>query len=160
MKKFLSSAIATAIAFSMTAPVFAESSMQGNDDEAHAKVRVKAEVRIGKQATAADLLCMQTAVEKRENALIAAVDTNVAAWKASLATRRDELVAAWKLTDTKARREAVKNAWKKFRDARKTQRETLRKARKQAWDTFKTDARACKADTLETGAEASIDAQN
>ena len=43
---------------------------------------------------------------------------------------------------------------------RQTQRETLRKARKQAWDTFKTDARACKADTLETGAEASIDAQN
>ena len=44
--------------------------------------------------------------------------------------------------------------------ARKTQRETLRTARKNAWEQFKKDAKACKTDNPETGVEASIDAQN
>ena len=162
MRKLLTSATAAVIALSMAAPAFAHSSasVELKSRINDFKTEVKTEARVGKQATATDLACMQAAIEKRENALIAAVDANNAAWKASLTTRRDELIAAWKLTDSKARREAVKAAWKKFRDARKTQRETLRTARKNAWEQFKKDAKACKTDNPETGVEASIDAQN
>ena len=132
MRKLLRSAIATTIAFSMAAPAFAESRMDNDDDnnEVRAEVRVKAEAHMKKQASVADLACMQAAIEKRENALIAAVDTNVAAWKASLATRRDELVAAWKLTDTKARNDPVMEPWKHLHVARKSQQHDLRSSRR------------------------------
>ena len=97
MRKLLSSAIATTIAFSMAAPAFAESRMDNDDDknEVRAEVRVKAEAHMKKQASVADLACMQAAIEKRENALIAATEVSYGTTRTALVTRRAALLAAW-----------------------------------------------------------------
>ncbi len=149
MKKFLVSAASTLVALSLAAPAFAA--------EVEVDASVKAEVRA--QVTARDLACMQTAIEKRENAIIAGLENYTLAWKTSLQTRRDELRAAWGMTDKDARRNAVNAAWKKFRESRVTQRRAFKEARKNAWKQFRTDSKACKVTNTETGGEA-LDAQN
>lgn len=96
---------------------------------------------------------MQTAVEKRETAIIAALVTYTNAWKTSLETRKTELNTAWGITNNKDRRTAINAAWKKFREARKEQRRAFRDARKDAWKQFKTDAKACKVQNLDQQGE-------
>src|SRR3990167_971175 len=61
-----------------------------------------------------DLVCMQNAVTKRDNAVIAALDKYHASWKKALETRRESLVAAWQMTDRKERWSALRKAWAEF----------------------------------------------
>lgn len=92
-----------------------------------------------------DLACMQSAVEKRDNAIIAAFDAYSASVKTALTTRRDALKAAWGLTDRIQRRDAINAAWKAHRKARNDAFRTLRDARRAAWKQFRADAKTCKA---------------
>lgn len=96
-------------------------------------------------STPKQLGCVSTAVEKRDNAIIAAWNTFSASAKTALETRRDALKAAWLLTDKTARRAAIKKAWIDFRASTKTARTTFNKARRDSWTQYKTDLRACRA---------------
>lgn len=95
-------------------------------------------------ARAVDLACMQAAVEKRDNAIIAAFDTFSVTVKSALTTRRDALKAAWGITDRAQRRAALRSAWSAFHVARRTAFRTFRSARHSAWVRFRADARACR----------------
>ena len=86
---------------------------------------------------------MQTAIQKRDNAIIAAVDTYHTAVVQALTTRRDALVAAWGNTDKTARRAAIKAAWKVYRTSQTQALKALRNGKKEAWKQFGTDRKAC-----------------
>jgi len=93
--------------------------------------------------TAEQLACVKTAVEKRENSLIATLDSFYTSMKAAFETRKTDLLAAWSITDSKERRKARTEAWKKFN---KTFRDSLKKHRADraaAWKTFEQEAKSC-----------------
>lgn len=92
-----------------------------------------------------DLACVGTAVEKRENAIITAFDTENSAIKVALIARKDALKAAWAITDQKARQTTIKKAWSDFAVVAKKAKTQLRKDREAAWKTFREDIKACKA---------------
>lgn len=104
-------------------------------------------------SSSTDLSCMQSAVEKRDNAIIDAWDDLHDDMTAALTERRDDLKSAWGLSDKKERRAAIKAAWKAFKAARKDAHKAFGAARKDAWKTFKTDAKACKGSGEETESE-------
>ena len=87
--------------------------------------------------------CVAAAVTKRDNAIIAALDTYHVAWKAALETRRDALTKAWNTENRNDRIKAQREAWSAFQKAHRTARETFRTTRLNAWTTFKTDHKAC-----------------
>src|SRR3989344_416349 len=93
--------------------------------------------------TAEQLACVKTAVEKRENSLIATLDSFYASMKAAFETRKTELLAAWTITDGKERRKARTEAWKKFTKTVKESKKTHQSARKEAWKTFEQEAKSC-----------------
>ena len=92
-----------------------------------------------------DIVCVQTAVEKRENAVATAWSSLNSSVTAAMAARKEVLKTAWAITDANQRRTAIKTAWTNFKTADKTARTTFRKAQKAAWAQFKTDAKACRA---------------
>ena len=94
-----------------------------------------------------DVGCIQAAVMKREDAIIAALDAFYAAKKAAHIVHRDALVAAWALPDATARKEARKAAEMAFGESMKTARKAWHDARKAAKKTFKTERKACHAPT-------------
>lgn len=107
-----------------------------------------------------DLACMQTAVEKRDNAIMAALDTYSSGVKTALQTRRDALKAAWGITDKKQRRTALRAAWDAFQGTWKNATKALRGAKKDAWTQFNKDQRACYANAGEEPASGQgVDAQ-
>ncbi|MBI2451222.1 MAG: hypothetical protein HYV52_02720 [Parcubacteria group bacterium] len=88
--------------------------------------------------------CMQTAVTKREDALMTSYDVWTAAVKTARTTLKTDLVAAWGKSTVGEVKTARKDAWKKWRDSRKSATQILSVSRKSAWNTFKTDNGACK----------------
>ena len=90
-----------------------------------------------------DVACMKTAIDSRENAIIAALDAYHVSLKAAHESRREALKAAWDKTEKLERRKALRDARKAFKENGKSARTTLREARKGAWDQYKTDAKAC-----------------
>lgn len=93
--------------------------------------------------TATQLACVQTAVGKREDAVMSAVDSYTSAWKSALSTRKTALTAAWNITVNKDRNAAIRSAWNAFKSAKRDAMMTHRTAIKAAWGAFKTDRRAC-----------------
>ncbi|MBU6415076.1 hypothetical protein KGQ34_02455 [Patescibacteria group bacterium] len=91
-----------------------------------------------------DLACMQTAVEKRDNAIISALDAYSSAVKTALQTRRDALKDAWGITDRKQRRSALRTAWNAFKGTWRNAAKSLRIAKRDAWMQFNKDQRTCK----------------
>ncbi len=90
-----------------------------------------------------DLTCMKSAVEKRENAIIAAWDKFSGAVKSALEMRKSELLAAWDIQDKTQRRAAIQAAWTKFRTSRISATQTLRQERLESWKQFRIDRAAC-----------------
>src|SRR3989344_5984228 len=88
-----------------------------------------------------DLACMQTAVDKRDSAIIAGVDAYHTAVKTALETRKTSLKAAWGITDRKERRAALKTAWRAYRTALKGARKGLHTSKNAVWAAFKADRR-------------------
>ena len=97
-----------------------------------------------------DIACMKTAVEKRENALLAAYDVYFGKLRAARETRKTDLLAAWSVQDPKERGTAVKTAWEKFRQSVKTVTTEWNQGRKTIWTQFAQDAKNCKASAVET----------
>lgn len=94
--------------------------------------------------TTAVITCMQTAVETRDTAIIAAFDTYSAAVKSTLTARKTALKAAWAIADRKERRTAIMTAWKDYKTAIKDAKSALKTAKKTAWDAFKAASKVCK----------------
>jgi len=107
--------------------------------------------KLNKPVVQVDSACMQNAVEKRDSAVISAVDAYAAAVKAALQTRKDSLKAAWAITDKTQRNAALKAAWAAFNGTWKNARQALNGQKKAAWSAFKADAKTCK----QPGADAS-----
>lgn len=91
----------------------------------------------------ADLICMQTAVEKRDNAIIAAWDNLSSSMKTALQTRRDALKSAWGISIKKDRNKAIRSAWTNFKLARRIARRNFLAARRTAWDQFGIGIKNC-----------------
>lgn len=154
MRKLLASGAAILTFGSLTLPALAQ---DGTSSSAKAQLRteirllkdkfkaeVSAEARTKKEQRNVDAVCMQTAVVTRDTAVIAAVNAQSASWVNALEVRRDALKAAWAMTDATARKTAVRDAWKNYRNSRKEIREKFRSDRNAAWTQFKTDAKACR----------------
>lgn len=90
-----------------------------------------------------DIACVRNAIEKRDTAVIAAVDAYATAVKSALSTRKDAEKAAWNLTDRTARRTALKAAQMTYRNSVRAARKAFRDARNSAWKQFRTDRKAC-----------------
>ena len=97
----------------------------------------------GRTAQTVDVACIQAAIDKRDNAIITAVDTFHDAAKSALQTRRDALKAAWGNTDRDVRRAAIKAAWESYRNSLRSARKALRESRRSAWSQFAADRKAC-----------------
>jgi hypothetical protein len=97
-----------------------------------------------------DIVCIKTAVEKRENALLSAYDVLTGKIKTARETRKTDLLAAWSIQDPKERHTAIKAAWEKYRQAVKTARIEWNQSRKTIWLQFVQDAKNCKASAVET----------
>lgn len=156
MKKLVSMSVAGALAFALAVPAFAEESgeMQSSSSSVSSmegRMMMKKDKKEMKGGATVDSACMQTAVDKRDTAIMAAVDAYAVSVKTALTTRKDALKAAWALTDKAQRETASKAAWTAFSGTWKKASQSTKAARKAAWATFKTDAKACG----QTGAEAS-----
>lgn len=109
-----------------------------------------------KKEKVVDLNCVKTAVEKRETAIIAAIDTYSTSVKASFEARKTALLVAWGITDTKARNIAIKNAFAKNKVAKRVATKIYKKARLITWQQFTKARIACNAEP--TGEDMSVDA--
>ena len=96
-----------------------------------------------KSIVVVDGTCMVTAVTKRDNAILAAMDAYSAAVHSALQTRTSAVTTAWQNTDVKARRAAIKAAYLAGRTTVKTARKDWKAGRDAAWKQFRTDRKAC-----------------
>ncbi len=88
-------------------------------------------------AATVDASCVQTAVDTREDALMAAWDTFGEAIGTALGARKSALHDAWGLSDRVARNKAIVAAWKEWRTDSKDAYKEVRGDRKSAWDAYK-----------------------
>jgi len=93
--------------------------------------------------TSTQVICIQTALEKRENALIAGHDVFNTAVKTALTNRLTSLKEAWAQTDKTARQTKRLASYKAFRTETQTAHNGMRTIRVGAWKTFETDMKAC-----------------
>ena len=96
----------------------------------------------GKKAPV-DLVCMQNAVVKRDNAIIAAADVYVTAFKNSIGVRRDALKIAWTMTNKKARKEAIRKAEDAAHNVKLVTKKAYKNSREAVWATYRSDRKAC-----------------
>lgn len=99
------------------------------------------------ETRALNVVCIQSAVRKREDAHIAALTAFFNAKIAAHTTFRDALVSVWGLSPEDVRKTARRTATQAFESAVQTARSALNAARKQAKNTFKSDRRGCNAPT-------------
>jgi hypothetical protein len=92
---------------------------------------------------ARNVACIQTAIEKRETALIAGHNTFNTSIVNALTVRKDGLKSAYALTEKGATKTAKKATWSKFKTDTKAAHDSMRSVRKASWNTFNTDMRAC-----------------
>ncbi len=146
MKKFVALAAGVIVAASMTIPAFAE---EGASMSVGASMKAKKTV---------DIACMQSAVDKREDAIIAAWSAFNTSMTSAHTMRKTALHDAWGMSDPAARRSAIKSAWENFRKSKKSAVQAWKAARKNAWKTFKSDAKKCKGVEAEAAVDASGEA--
>ena len=87
--------------------------------------------------------CMADSLEKRDTAIISALDVYGQAMKVNLTTRKDGLKALYVSGDTEGRKDKRKAVWSAFSTATKSAANDLRTSRKSAWDQHSKDAKAC-----------------
>ncbi len=91
-----------------------------------------------------DVACVKTAIDKRDNAIISALDTYYAAVKSALQARQSALKAAWDITNAKDRRTALRKAWSDYKTAIRKARKDFRTAKNAAWKQYYADRKTCK----------------
>lgn len=144
------------LALSIALPVLAQgdaSDTYSSSSSVSENAGKKKEKKFNKPVVQVDSACMQNAVEKRDSAIISAVDAYAGTVKTALQTRKDALKAAWAITDKAQRNAALKAAWAAFNGTWKNARQALSEQRKAAWSAFKADAKACKQPEADAGGE-------
>jgi hypothetical protein len=92
-----------------------------------------------------DTACMQTAVEARDTAILAAFQVLAKAMEDAFRRRSDALKEAWGKTLSTERAAAIKAAWDSFRKSKKEASGEFKTTRKVAWKQFKDTAKGpCK----------------
>jgi hypothetical protein len=94
-------------------------------------------------ATTTQITCVNTALDKRENALIVGHDAFAASIKTALQNRLTGLKAAWAETTKKAKQEKRNVTYKAFRTESQAAHTAMKTARLNAWRAFDTDMKAC-----------------
>lgn len=98
----------------------------------------------GKQKLKFDPACIQTALEKRENTIIAAYNKKATAIKAALEQRKIALKEAWGKPTVRERVLARAKAWQAFKTAQNKANRAYQAESKAAWQQFYKDRKACK----------------
>lgn len=115
-------------------------------EEGSNSVRSESERKDMKGVAALDanaILCVKTALTKREDALIAGHSTYVTAISSAYSARKTALLAAWDSADAKTRRASVRSADKAFKTTVQTSKKAWSESRRGAWKTFEADRKAC-----------------
>ena len=99
-----------------------------------------------------NVVCVQTAVDAREQAIGSAFTTFSTSESAALSARAAALHAAWGLGDQTSRRTARLAAWSAFKTANQSVFSALRSAKKGAWSTFTTATKSCHTPVVESAA--------
>ncbi len=102
-----------------------------------------AETKVATPAPVPNIDCFQKALDVRDTAIIAAVQTHTDAVLTALNTRKDALKSAWNITIVKERRTAINTAWNTYRKSIRDARTTMNSAKKTAWNAFYTSRKAC-----------------
>ena len=89
------------------------------------------------------LLCVQKAIDNRDNAILMGLDVYYPAAKTALQTRQAALKNAWTQTDQKIRKDVIKTIWKSYKNSAKSARTAMKGAQKVAWKKFEADRKAC-----------------
>lgn len=90
-----------------------------------------------------NIVCAQTAVEKRDTALITTVNAYNTAITKALTVRKDAVKAAFDLPTSKEIEAARRAANKTFAESTKTAAASVKTSRTATWATFATDMKAC-----------------
>ncbi|MEI7498116.1 MAG: hypothetical protein WCK11_02435 [Candidatus Falkowbacteria bacterium] len=146
MKKLLISLTLVSLIFGST--VLAETNLAETTPEALPQPKIEKPVPMlysakPKASSTINVICIQTAVEKRETALLSAFDVYASSTKAAISARSAALKTAWTLSDRKQRRQALTTAWNNFRKAQSKANAALKKARLQAGKQYEADRKAC-----------------
>ena len=88
-------------------------------------------------------VCVQAAVDIREQAMGDAWTTFSSSVASALSARKTALHGAWGLADGSARRTARAAAWEAFNNANKSAHSALKAVRKNIWSVFKNSSNAC-----------------
>ncbi len=132
MKKVIFSIFAGALLLAVT--VSAEDSIRKTERE---------RVEKAEKAKTVDNACVSSLISTREDSIMSAWKTLTSKLETSLTTRKTDLVSAWNLTDTKERRDTIKEIWKKNKTEKREASAEYKKAKKLAWSTFKTEVKKC-----------------
>lgn len=87
--------------------------------------------------------CIQSALDKRENAIISSQDVFNTSIKNALSARLSALKASYTEVTKQSRKQKREDAYKQFRSSAQTAHNTLRSSKNAAWNTFSTDMKAC-----------------
>jgi len=94
-------------------------------------------------AIAIDVPCLQGALDKRDNALIAGLDAYHNTIKSALENRRETLKSAWAITKVLDRVKAVKSAWTAFNTTKSKATKAFASIKKSAWAQYNTARKTC-----------------
>ncbi len=141
MKKYIAGAVILGFA-GLVSLAFAEDTT--NRQDVNNKPMVSRTPRPEATLSVEAKACMQNAVDKRDSAIILAVDTFSSSIKSALSTRKDAFKAAWGQSNKVDIRLGLRTAWDAYSKSAKEARRALNAARKAAWTQYRTDARACK----------------
>lgn len=122
-------------------------------------IRIMNKIASTTPLTAEQIACVQTALEKRDTAVISARDVLNSEIKTALQARMSAFKNAIAITNPKERAAALMNASKAFKTAKTAANNKYKAAIKTVSGTFKTDVKACNAglnqdvDTLKADSE-------
>ncbi len=140
-KNFLKSVLSVTIFASVVVPVLAETSTPSSTATSTPPVGLRP----------VDVACVQAAIDKRDGAIISAVNSFSGAAVAAIQARTAALKSAWAISDAKARRKALSEAWKTYKETIRKARMDMKKAIRSAWSQFRVDRKACGAFSEEPG---------
>lgn len=90
-----------------------------------------------------DPKCVISAIEKRDASIINGLESYTANSKTALSDRTTALSQAWSITDRTQRKAALKKIWNDYRVEAKRNMTSLNQVKKQSWDSFLADNKAC-----------------
>ncbi len=87
--------------------------------------------------------CVVPMIEKRDAAIVTALNTYNAGIVSAINTRTAAFKAAWGISDRNGRRTALKKVWQDYRATRNQLRKDSLSARQDAWKVFNNDRKTC-----------------